>query len=218
MPANYPLETRENRDPAWAVAPSRRKPWGTACPSGDKCAFQRSRRNLRGFDRSIVVVRRIVDTARRLLVMRLMLRRESDEHGGPADIAFADTVHVRDLDLAATGDELPPVSGPVIVNDPDQGAQRMTPRTFPLPVPSQAGSRSTKLRVLPAIIGAAVFLFVAAIAGFAIARKGESPASRVTASSQLDKTDAIVRVRAPRTVDQHTGRAPYPSRTRRTRR
>jgi hypothetical protein len=66
------------------------------------------------------------------------------------DIAFADTIHVRDLNLADTGDELPPASGPVIVNDPDQGTQWMTPFAFPLPPASQDLSLSTKLRVLSA--------------------------------------------------------------------
>jgi hypothetical protein len=96
-----------------------------------------------------------------------MLRGESNDVGGLADvlepstpraarslrggdIAFADTIHVRDLNLADTGDELPPASGPVIVNDPDQGTQWMTPFAFPLPPASEDLSLSTKLRVLSA--------------------------------------------------------------------
>ena len=66
------------------------------------------------------------------------------------DIAFADTIHVRDLNLGDTGDELPPASGPVIVNDPDQGTQWMTPFAFPLPAPAEDVSLSTKLRILSA--------------------------------------------------------------------
>lgn len=69
-----------------------------------------------------------------------------------SDIAFADTIHVRDLNLADTGDELPPASGPVIVNDPDQGTQWMTPFAFPLPPASEDVSLSTKLRILSARI------------------------------------------------------------------
>ena len=66
------------------------------------------------------------------------------------DIAFADTIHVRDLDLAATGDELPPASGPVLVHTPEQGTQCLTPLAFPLPPASQEASLSTKLRILTA--------------------------------------------------------------------
>ena len=47
------------------------------------------------------------------------------------DIAYADTVHVRDLARIDAGDELPPPSGPVIVNDPDQGSKWMMPFAFP---------------------------------------------------------------------------------------
>lgn len=66
------------------------------------------------------------------------------------DIAFADTIHVRDLNLADTGDELPPASGPVIVNDGEQGTQWMTPLAFPLPPSAEDVSLSTKLRILSA--------------------------------------------------------------------
>lgn len=95
-----------------------------------------------------------------------MLRGESNEIGGLADllepsssrrrgagdIAFADTIHVRDLDLSDTGDELPPASAPVIVHTPDQGTQCLTPFAFPLPPAAQDVSLSTKLRVLSARI------------------------------------------------------------------
>lgn len=172
------------------------------------------------------------------------------------DIAFADTIHVRDLDLTATGDELPPASGPVIVNTPDQGTQCLTPLAFPLPPASEDASLSTKLRILTArvrhgvrgsieeaqdawsqtseaptfiervkalwslwqwertdlvraaIMGGAVFCVAATIGGVAIASGDEDPAFGVTASNE---------VRAPRTVDQHTGRAFYPSPTLRAR-
>lgn len=72
------------------------------------------------------------------------------------DIAFADTIHVRDLDLTATGDELPPASGPVIVHTPEQGTQCLTPLAFPLPPASQDASLSTKLRILTARVRHAV--------------------------------------------------------------
>lgn len=93
-----------------------------------------------------------------------MLRGENNGMGGladrleppstsrAADIAFADTVHVRDLNLADTGDELPPPSGPVIVNDPQQGTQWMTPFAFPLPPATEHVSFSTKVRILSARI------------------------------------------------------------------
>lgn len=89
-----------------------------------------------------------------------MIRRKSEapELGGLADLlepeasapapdfAFADTIHVRDL-----GDEIaPPPSGPVIVNDPNQGTQCLTPLAFPLPPASENVSFSTRLRALAA--------------------------------------------------------------------
>jgi hypothetical protein len=203
-----------------------------------------------------------------------MLRGESNDMGGLADLleppstprrpppshdmAFADTIHVRDLDLSATGDELPPASGPVIVNDPEQGTQCLTPLAFPLPPASQDASLSTKLRILSArirhgvrgsieeaqdawmqtseaptfaermkalwslwqwertdlvraaIMGGAVFVVVATLGALVIASGDDAPqAFGVSASNG---------VRAPRTVDQHTGRVFYPSPTHRTRR
>lgn len=181
------------------------------------------------------------------------------------DIAFADTIHVRDLDLGATGEELPPVSSPVIVNDPDQGTQWMTPFAFPLPPASQDVSFATKVRILSArvrhglrgsieeahdawsqaseartpvdriralwsfwewersdlvraaIMGGAVFLVVATLGAFAITGANDrSETSGVTASASVASETGV---RAPRTVgQQHTGRAFYPSPTRRTRR
>ena len=161
-----------------------------------------------------------------------------------SDIAFADTIHVRDLDLSATGDELPPASGPIIVND---GTQFMTPLAFPLPPASEDASLSVKLRVLTArvrhgvrgsieeaqdawsqtreaptflervkalwclwewersdlvraaMIGGAVFLLAATLGGVAIAGASD-------ASAQGAGVAATGEVRAPRTVDQHTGR------------
>ena len=200
-----------------------------------------------------------------------MLRRESNDIGGLADllepssrrragdIAFADTIHVRDLDLSDTGDELPPASAPVLVHTPDQGTQCLTPFAYPLPPAAQDVSLSTKLRVLSArirhgvrgsieeaqdawsqtseaptaierlkalwslwqwergdlvraaIIGGAVFAVVATIGGVAIAGSDSD-------SSQAFGISASNEVRAPRTVDQHTGRVFYPSPTRRNRR
>lgn len=204
-----------------------------------------------------------------------MLRGESNDMGGLADlleppstprapprsarapatdIAFADTIHVRDLDLSDTGDELPPASGPVRVNHPEQGTQWMTPFAFPLPPPSEDVSLSTKLRILSArvrhgvrgsieeaheawsqtseaptfvervkalwslwqwertdlvraaIIGGAVFFVAATIGGFAIAGSDEAAPRPFGVSASNE-------VRAPRTVDQHTGRVFYPSPT-----
>lgn len=71
---------------------------------------------------------------------------EPDSSRAARDIAFADTIYIRDLD----DDLAPPPSGPVIVNDPDQGTQWMTPFAFPLPAASEDVSLSTKLRVLAA--------------------------------------------------------------------
>ena len=172
------------------------------------------------------------------------------------DIAFADTIHVRDLELGATGDELPPASGPVLVHTPEQGTQCLTPLAFPLPPASQDASLSTKLRILTArvrhglrgsieetqdawsqtseaptfiervkalwslwqwertdlvragIMGGAVFCVVATIGAVSIASGEDTPALGVSASNE---------VRTPRTVDQHTGRAFYPSPTLRAR-
>ncbi len=77
-----------------------------------------------------------------------LLEPDSSRACASPDIAFADTIHVRDLD-----DELaPPPSGPVIVNDPDQGTQWMTPFAFPLPAASEDVSLPTRLRVLAARI------------------------------------------------------------------
>lgn len=176
--------------------------------------------------------------------------------GRTHDIAFADTIHVRDLDLTATGDELPPASGPVLVHTPEQGTQCLTPLAFPLPPASQDASLSTKLRLLTArvrhgvrgsieeaqdawsqtseaptfiervkalwslwqwertdlvraaVMGGAVFCVVATIGGVTIASGDDGPALGVSASNE---------VRAPRTVDQHTGRIFYPSPTLRVR-
>jgi hypothetical protein len=204
-----------------------------------------------------------------------MLRGESIDTGGladlleppstprrrpppPSDIAFADTIHVRDLNLSDTGDELPPASGPLRVNDPEQGTQWMTPFAFPLPPAAEDVSLSTKLRILSArirhgvrgsieeahdawsqtseaptfvervqalfslwqwergdlvraaLMGGAVFLVVATIGAVAIAGNDDTAqAVGISASNE---------VRAPRTVDQHTGRLFLPSPSRRTRR
>jgi hypothetical protein len=201
-----------------------------------------------------------------------MLRGESNNHMGgladllepsltqhPADIAFADTVHVRDLNLGDTGDDPPPASGPIIVHDPHQGTQWMTPFAFPLPLAPADVSFSTRMRavserarhfmrgsigeaqdawsqtsqaptflervkalwslwqweradlVRAAIIGAAVFFVVATIGGLAIAGSD-------SAGTQAFGVSASNEVRAPRTVDQHTGRVFYPSPTHRSRR
>jgi hypothetical protein len=205
----------------------------------------------------------------------MMLRGESNPIGGladlleppstprttppPTDIAFADTIHVRDLNLGDTGDDLPPASGPVIVNDPDHGTQWMTPFAFPLPPAPADVSFATKMRVLAArirhllrgsmeeaqeawsqtseaptfvervkalwslwqwergdlvraaIIGGAVFSVVATIGGFALADSDSE-------GTQAFGVSASNEVRAPRTVDQHTGRVFYPSPSHRTRR
>lgn len=199
-----------------------------------------------------------------------MLRGESDvEMGGladllepsssnrGADIAFADTIHVRDLATLDVGDEPPPPSGPVVVNDPDEGTQWMTPFAFPLPTAAAEDvSFSTKLRILAArvrhgvrgsleelgevwsqtsdapsfvervkalvsfwqwertdlvraaIIGGAVFVVVATAGALAL-EAGENRPGAGIASGE---------VRAPRTVDQHTGRVFYPSPALRNRR
>lgn len=137
------------------------------------------------------------------------------------DIAFADTIHIRDL---ALDDELPPPpSGPVIVNDPDQGTQWMTPFAFPLPPASHDASLATKLRVLAArvrhavrgaleqwslweweradvvragAIGLAVFALAATIGAVALAHDDGSASGGAATGV----------VRGPRTVEQHTGR------------
>jgi hypothetical protein len=230
---------------------------------------------LRRFRTVIAPSGRIDQMARRLLDPSPMLRGESNDMGGLADLleppstprrpppshdmAFADTIHVRDLDLSATGDELPPASGPVIVNDPDQGTQCLTPLAFPLPPASQDASLSTKLRILSArirhgvrgsieeardawrqtseaptfaermkalwslwqwersdlvraaVMGGAVFFVVATLGALAIA-SGDDDAPQAFGVSASNE------VRAPRTVDQHTGRVFYPSPTHRTRR
>jgi len=181
------------------------------------------------------------------------------------ELAFADTIHVRDLPLNDTGEhELPPASGPVIVNDPDQGTQWMTPFAFPLPPAAEQVSLSTKLRILSArirhglrgsveeareawsqtndapspvervkalwslwqwesgdlvraaVIGGAVFLVVATIGALALGASDDG--DRTASGSGITAVDASGEVRAPRTVDQHTGRVFYPSPSLRTRR
>jgi hypothetical protein len=58
------------------------------------------------------------------------------------DMAFAPTMHVRDL-----LDEAPPPSGPIIVSEPGGHTQCMTPFAFPLPPASEDAPVSTKMRV-----------------------------------------------------------------------
>jgi hypothetical protein len=164
------------------------------------------------------------------------------------ELAFADTIHIDDLDLGGTGEDLSPASHPVFVNDPSQSTQWMTPFAFPLPSSAQEVSFSTKLRVLhsrilhfvrgwveeandawsqtqgaasfpervkalwslwqwergdlvrAALMGSAVFFVVATLGAIAMA-SGDEPAAQ--AFGVLPSNE----VRAPRTVDQHTGRA-----------
>ncbi len=75
-----------------------------------------------------------------------LLEPESSPATPAPDLAFADTIHVRDLD----DDPAPPASGPVIVKDPEQGTQCMTPFAFPLPAAAEDVSLATRLRVLAA--------------------------------------------------------------------
>ena len=67
------------------------------------------------------------------------------EQSETSRVAFADTIRVRDRHMLEATEDASPPSGPVIVNDPDQGTQWMTPMAFPLPPASADVSLSTKL-------------------------------------------------------------------------
>jgi hypothetical protein len=60
------------------------------------------------------------------------------------DFAFADTVYANELD----DEGAPPASGPIFVQDPAGHPHCMTPLAFPLPMPAEDVSLTTRLRVL----------------------------------------------------------------------
>jgi hypothetical protein len=173
-----------------------------------------------------------------------LLEPDSAHDQGTGDMAFAPTIHVREI-----LEDAPPPSGPIIVSDAMGQTQHMTPLAFPLPPASEDAPVSTKMRVgvsrvrhafqrsfdelselwastgdgsfmerarmlwsfwewertdlvRAGLIGAAVFLVVATAGASVVATR--------TAGASAE-------VRAPRTLDQHTGKGGPAIRTKATR-